>query len=116
MGGTHALSLALDYPELIRRLVLVNTFGQLRPHRVNEWLYYALRFILVHTLGLEVQARKVAARIFPQPEQAELREGLLQQVLQANPQGLPGSHAFSGKIQCSGTAIRNSCSYPGNYW
>ena len=86
MGGTHALALTLDCPQLVRRLVLVNTFAHLRPRSLNGWLYYALRFILVHTLGLEVQARTVAARIFPKPEQADLRAMLIQQVLQADPQ------------------------------
>jgi 3-oxoadipate enol-lactonase len=85
MGGTHALALTLDCPELVGRLVLVNTFAHLRPRSLNGWLYYALRFVLVHTLGLEVQARTVAARIFPKPDQAELRSTLIQQVIQADP-------------------------------
>jgi 3-oxoadipate enol-lactonase len=85
MGGAHALALALAYPDLVGRLVLANTFAHLRPRRLNEWLYYALRFILVHTLGLEVQAKTVAARIFPKPEQAELRTILIQQIIQADP-------------------------------
>jgi pimeloyl-ACP methyl ester carboxylesterase len=85
MGGTHALALALDCPELIGHLVLVNTFAQLRPRSYKGWLYYALRFVLVHTMGLEVQARTVAARLFPKPDQAELRSMLIQQVIQADP-------------------------------
>lgn len=85
MGGTQALALALDCPALIRRLVLVNTFARLRPHGLNEWLYYAMRFILVHTLGLEAQARMVASRVFPAPQQSELRGMLIQQVLEADP-------------------------------
>ena len=85
MGGAHALAIALECPQLVRRLVLVNTFAHLRPHGLNEWLYYALRFVLVHTLGLEVQANTVAARIFPRPEQADLRQVLIGQILQADP-------------------------------
>jgi 3-oxoadipate enol-lactonase len=86
MGGTQALQLALDYPDLVNRLVLVNTFAHLQVTDPKLLPYFALRFILVHTLGLETQAKQVAKRIFPSPEQETLRQGLTQQVLQANPQ------------------------------
>lgn len=85
MGGAHALALALECPQLVRRLVLVNTFAHLRPRGVDEWVYYAIRFTLVHTLGLEAQAKTVAARIFPNPGQGPLRQMLIEQILQADP-------------------------------
>jgi 3-oxoadipate enol-lactonase len=87
MGGTHALQLAISHPELVRKLVLVNTFSRLRPSRLNEWVYFAFRFILIHTLGLNVQARAVAQRIFPRPEQQIYRQAFLEQILQADPSG-----------------------------
>jgi 3-oxoadipate enol-lactonase len=87
MGGTHALQLAISYPELVRKLVLVNTFSHLRPSRFDEWIYFALRFLLIHTLGLNVQARSVAQRIFPRPEQAVYRQALIEQIMQADPSG-----------------------------
>jgi pimeloyl-ACP methyl ester carboxylesterase len=85
LGGTHALALALDHPELVTRLVLVNTFARLRPRALSVWFYYALRLLLVHTVGLEAQARAVTARIFPRPEQADLRRQLVAQIGQADP-------------------------------
>jgi pimeloyl-ACP methyl ester carboxylesterase len=87
MGGTLALQLALDFPELVDRLVLVNTFARLRPERPSVWLYFALRFVLVHTLGLPIQARAVARRIFPGPDQELLRRVLFEQICQADPKG-----------------------------
>jgi 3-oxoadipate enol-lactonase len=87
MGGTHALQLAISHPELVRKLVLVNTFSRLRPSSLNEWGYFALRFILIHTLGLNVQAQAVAQRIFPNPKQEVYRQALLEQILQADPSG-----------------------------
>jgi 3-oxoadipate enol-lactonase len=87
MGGTHALGLAIARPDLVRKLVLVNTFSRLRPSRPGEWIYFAIRFILIHTLGLEVQARTVAQRIFPNPEQDVFRKALLEQIMQADPRG-----------------------------
>lgn len=87
MGGVHALQLALDHPELVRKLVLVNTFAALRPGGLRIWLYFALRFILVHTLGLPAQARAVTGHIFPHPDQEFLRQELYRQIVQADPGG-----------------------------
>lgn len=85
MGGTVALQLALDQPDLVRRLALVNTFARLRPQGLSGYLYFPLRIVLMYTLGMERQARLVAARIFPRPDQEELREQLIQRILQADP-------------------------------
>jgi 3-oxoadipate enol-lactonase len=85
MGGAVALQMAADRPELIDRLVLVNTFSKLRPPTLSGWFYFAFRFLLVHTLGLPTQARKVARRVFPRPEQETLRQAFYDQVVQADP-------------------------------
>lgn len=87
MGGTIALQLALDAPQRIKKLVLVNTFARLRPQTPSLWLYYAARFILVHTLGLPAQARAVAKRIFPLTNQQAFRQELIQEICQADPAG-----------------------------
>jgi len=85
MGGTIALQLALDHPRIVSRLVLVNTFAHLNVTSPSSLPYYLLRFILVHTLGLETQANTVAKHIFPYKEQELLRNGLIEQVMQADP-------------------------------
>jgi 3-oxoadipate enol-lactonase len=85
MGGTHALQLALDYPKKVTQLALVNTFSHLESSFPASLPYFALRFLLVHTLGLQTQARIVAKHIFPQPEQEFLRSGLIDQVVQSDP-------------------------------
>lgn len=84
MGGTLALQLALDHPRWVSRLVLANTFAHLDISSPRLLPYFLLRFILVHTLGLPTQAKSVAKRIFPYPEQELLRQGLINQVIQAN--------------------------------
>jgi pimeloyl-ACP methyl ester carboxylesterase len=85
MGGTLALHLAVDRPRMADRLVLVNTFACLRPRSLEVWLYFALRLLVVHTVGLPRQAQMVAHRIFPREDQSELRQELIDQVLQADP-------------------------------
>lgn len=85
MGGTIALQLTLDRPRLVRSLTLVNTFACLRPRGLSQWLYFALRILTVHTLGLERQADLVVKRIFPRPDQEELRAVLRGRIRQVNP-------------------------------
>lgn len=55
MGGTLALQLALDHSTYVQSLLLANTFARLHPDGLSGWLYFALRLLLVHTLGLETQ-------------------------------------------------------------
>ena len=85
MGGTIAQQIALDFPQSVHRLVLVNTFAILRPTRLSGWFYFLQRFILVHTLGLPAQSRFVAGRIFPGEDQQMMRDLLIEQICQADP-------------------------------
>jgi pimeloyl-ACP methyl ester carboxylesterase len=85
MGGTIAQQLALDFPRLVRRLVLVSTFAVLRPESFGGWLYFLRRLVLVSILGLPAQARFVAGRIFPGPQNQPLRELLVASIARADP-------------------------------
>jgi 3-oxoadipate enol-lactonase len=87
MGGTIALQLTLDHPELVNRLVLINTFASLRPDKPSIWLYFAMRFILLHIFGLPAQAKAVSQRLFPQPHQTVYREELERQIASADVRG-----------------------------
>jgi pimeloyl-ACP methyl ester carboxylesterase len=109
MGGAIALALALNNPARVDRLVLVNTFARLRPRSPLVWGYFALRMILVHSLGLPSQAKVVAARVFPRPGQEEVRRRLYEQILQANPSGYRAAmralavfdvHRRLGELRC----------------
>jgi pimeloyl-ACP methyl ester carboxylesterase len=87
MGGTIALQLALDAPDKVAKLVLINTFACLRPKHARTWLYFASRFILAHLISVGSQQRIVANHLFPRPEDSALREMFAQQLSQANPAG-----------------------------
>lgn len=85
MGGTIAQQITLEFPNLVSRLVLANTFSILRPTTIRGWFYFVQRFLLVQTLGLPVQAIFVAHRIFPSAEQEILRREMISQICKADP-------------------------------
>ncbi len=84
MGGVLAQQFALDFPTLTNKLVLVSTFSVLRPETISGWLYFAQRFLLVQTLGLDAQAPVVARRVFPAPQDEEMRRELIRRITQAD--------------------------------
>ncbi len=85
MGGTIAQQFALDFPQLTGRLVLVSTFARLRPQTWSQGFYFLQRLLLVHLVGLPAQAGVVARRVFPRPQEAALREQVVQRISQADP-------------------------------
>jgi 3-oxoadipate enol-lactonase len=87
MGGTLALQMALDQPFHLEKLVLVNTFARLNTVGFRQWPYFLQRIILLYLIGMPAQARAVAQRLFPYPDQELLRQELISQILQADPRG-----------------------------
>jgi 3-oxoadipate enol-lactonase len=85
MGGTVALQTAIDFPDRLLSLVLINTFASLQPKRWNEWVYLLKRYFRARFRGVGSQAELTASRIFPRPDQEELRRELISHIRQTNP-------------------------------
>lgn len=85
MGGTIALQAALDFPEKVTSLCLINTFATLRPKRIGELYYLVRRYVKARLGGAGSQAELTARRIFPRPEQELLRQELVQHIRQTDP-------------------------------
>lgn len=84
MGGTIALQMALDRQSQVAGLVLLNTFARLYPRKPDEWFYFLQRIMIVQFMDFRQQADRVSWRIFPKPDQADLRSELKQEILQAD--------------------------------
>ena len=73
MGGMIALQLAVDAPEMIRSLVLVNTGPEVKPENAAERFALWQRRILTRFLSMEKFAAILAQRLFPEPGQEAMQ-------------------------------------------
>jgi pimeloyl-ACP methyl ester carboxylesterase len=80
LGGMVALQLAIDRPELVRSLVIINSGPSVRPRTLREAAQLAARLVLTWTLGPAGLARPIARRLFPAAGQEPLRRELEAQI------------------------------------
>lgn len=84
MGGMIAFQLALLRPALVRSLVIINSGPDMVPRTVERWLAFTTRLLLLRLLGPRRLAKLIAGKLFPKPEQAQLRQRTVA-ILGANP-------------------------------
>ena len=85
LGGLVAQALAAEHPELVRSLVLVNTFARLRPEGLRGWLLFARRGLSLLGGGIEKQAQVIATSMFPRPDQDEIRQLVIERLSSNDP-------------------------------
>lgn len=74
LGGAVALEMALQRPGLVPHLALINSLASYRIDHWTKWCKAHIDAGLVRVLGIRRTARLIAARLFPEPEQAPMRE------------------------------------------
>lgn len=74
LGGMVAFQLAVDYPELIRSLVIINTGPELIPRTLNERWQVLMRLSVVRLFGMRKIGEVLGKRLFPKADQADLRQ------------------------------------------
>jgi len=84
MGGVVAQFIGLNYPERINKLVLINTFASIRPQKLDQWYYLIKRYLSTRLLGKNEQAKLVAYRLFPDPDQQIYRDEIIRQITRAD--------------------------------
>jgi 3-oxoadipate enol-lactonase len=73
MGGMIGLQLAVDAPELVRSLVIVNSTPEMVVKTIKERMEVWQRTLIVRLLGMRKMGEVIGGRIFPKPEQADIR-------------------------------------------
>jgi len=74
LGGMVAFQLALDCPDLIRSLVIVNSVPELIAHNLKDRIDYWKRLLIVRLFGLEKMGQVLADRFFTDPEHQGISE------------------------------------------
>jgi 3-oxoadipate enol-lactonase len=78
MGGMIAFQLAVDAPDLVERLVIVNSGPELILRTWGERFQAWQRLALVRLLGMGGMARFLVPRLFPKPDQEEIRRTFIE--------------------------------------
>jgi pimeloyl-ACP methyl ester carboxylesterase len=73
MGGMIAFELALGFPHLVKSLVIVNGYPEMRVETWNERLMVWRRFLMVDLLGMRKTGVILSRILFIKPEQEDLR-------------------------------------------
>lgn len=74
LGGMVAFQLALDFPEVVEKLIIVNSVPELLPRSLADRLGYWQRLLIIRFMGMEKMGQVLAERFFTRPEQGPLRE------------------------------------------
>ena len=73
MGGMIGFELAVDQPQLLKSLTIVNSVPEVKIKRFGDFRQFAKRWLLARVFSMETIGKGLGKNLFPAPEQAELR-------------------------------------------
>lgn len=73
LGGMIGFQLAVDHAELVRSLTVINSGPDVIPRTLKERVQLRLRLLMTRLVGPRGVAKLLAPRLFPKPEEAQLR-------------------------------------------
>jgi 3-oxoadipate enol-lactonase len=77
MGGMIGFQLAIDRPELLKSLTVVNSGPQVIFNKLSEKMMLWTRLFIVKILGMRMVGRKLSREMFPDPGQDEFRQKVI---------------------------------------
>ncbi len=78
LGGGIAFQFAVDYPELVKSLIIVNAGIEVPVDSFKMKLEAFKRTFIVKLVGMKKMGKVLAPRLFIKPEQEDLREKLIE--------------------------------------
>ena len=73
MGGMIAFQIAVDFPDAVRSMVIVNSGPALVPRTLQERRAFTMRRIISRVWGPKGMGKMLAKRLFPHPDHGEKR-------------------------------------------
>ncbi|MCO8162320.1 alpha/beta hydrolase [Pseudomonas sp. 21LCFQ010] len=73
MGGMIGFQLAVDHPQWLRSLCIVNSGPQVKVRSANEVWQWFKRWSLARLLSMQALGQALGKLLFPRPDQADLR-------------------------------------------
>lgn len=77
LGGMVVFQLGLDFPALVKKMVIVNSVPELVPRNLSDRLAYWQRLIIIRFLGMEKMGQVLAEQLFTEAGQEPLKEILV---------------------------------------
>ncbi|SEM39997.1 Pimeloyl-ACP methyl ester carboxylesterase [Pseudomonas sp. ok272] len=74
MGGMIGFQLAVDHSALLKSLTIVNSAPQVKLHSADDYWQWFKRWSLMRVLSLATIGKALGSKLFPKPEQADLRQ------------------------------------------
>ena len=74
LGGMVAFQLAIDHPELVRSLIIVNSTPEMVTRTFKEKTAVWQRLLIVRLMGMRKMGQVLGDRFLPRPDQVELKE------------------------------------------
>jgi 3-oxoadipate enol-lactonase len=74
LGGMIAFQLAVDYPHLLKSMVIVNIGPEVVLHSLKHLLTAIRRFLIVRFFGMRKMGEVLSRELFPQAEHALIRK------------------------------------------
>lgn len=73
MGGMIGFQFAVDHPQLLRSLCVVNSAPEVKVHSFNDVCQYGKRWVLARLLSMRTLGKAIGQNLFPKPGQGDLR-------------------------------------------
>jgi pimeloyl-ACP methyl ester carboxylesterase len=80
LGGMVAFQLAVDAPELVRSLTIVNSGPAVPSDTFKQRMPLYVRLVYLRLLGLRRMATMISKRLFPKPDQTALQRAFVERL------------------------------------
>lgn len=120
MGGMIGFQLAVDHPQWLRSLCIVNSGPQVKVRSANDLWQWFKRWSLARLLSMQALGQALGKLLFPRPDQADLRHKIAERWARNDKRAyLASFDAIVGwgvqerlsRISCPTLVISGDCDY-----